>query len=81
MRNNFNLNPLFHYLIILKKGPPHSRGTSAYLGTLPIGGSLHIPEMRAMGWSRQPDDVGRVGMVAFGVGIAEIYGPAKIVGL
>ena len=37
--------------------------------------------MRAMGWSRQPDDVGRVGMVAFGVGIAEIYGPAKIVGL
>ena len=59
--------------------PPQSRGTSAYLGALPVGHALHIPGIRALGWSRQPAAVVRAGMVAFGVGIAEVYGPASIV--
>jgi len=52
-------------------GPPRTRGTSAYLGALPIGSAIHVPETRTMEWAVKPTMTRRVGIVAFGVGIAE----------
>ena len=63
-------------------GPPHSRGTSAFLGAVPVGEAVYVPQVRSMGWSATPaqiaTDARPVGMLAFGVGIAEMLEPAAM---
>ena len=59
--------------------PPQTRGTSAYLGNVTVGDKVHVPEIRSLGWSQPPSDVTKVGMVAFGVGIAEMIEPIQMV--
>ena len=63
-------------------GPPHSRGTSAFLGAVPVGEAVYVPQVRSVGWSATPaqiaTDARPVGMLAFGVGIAEMLEPAAM---
>lgn len=56
-------------------GPPASRGTSRHLGNLRVGDSLHVLQTRTMPWPASRP--ARVGMVAFGVGVAEMLEPAE----
>ena len=66
-RRTFNLT-----VKVYPGGPPHTRGTSAFLGAAPVGTFVEVPETRAMLWSSSPSpSPRRVGMVAFGVGMAE----------
>ena len=58
-------------------GPPHSRGTSAHLGSLRVGDSVHVPQTRGLRWVAPPAHVKRAGFVAFGVGIAECLEPME----
>jgi ferredoxin-NADP reductase len=60
-------------------GPPKTRGTSAYLGNVTVGEKVHVPEIRSLGWTHPPSTIRKVGMVAFGVGIAEILEPLKMI--
>jgi hypothetical protein len=49
-------------------------GVSEKLCSLPVDAYAHVPEIRALDWSR---DSKRVGMVCFGVGVTECLGPAE----
>ena len=70
--------PTFNLTVkIYPGGPPATRGTSAFLGALPLGHTLHVPETRAIDWARSPSAAMRVGLVAFGVGIAECVEPVE----
>jgi ferredoxin-NADP reductase len=60
-------------------GPPKNRGTSAYLGNVTVGEKVHVPEIRSLGWTQPPSTIRKVGMVAFGVGIAEMLEPLKMI--
>ena len=44
------------------------RGVSEFLGGLPVGASVHVPEIRAMDYARSSK---RCAMVCFGVGVTE----------
>ena len=57
-------------------GPPATRGTSAHLGGLRVGASLHVLEGRSLGWAEAAP--ARLGLIAFGVGIAECLEPAEL---
>ena len=59
-------------------GPPHTRGTSSWLGSLPVGSLAHIPEVRSLPWAVPKERASRVGMIAFGVGIVECLEPAEL---
>lgn len=71
--NRFNLT-----VKVYPGGPPATRGTSAYLGSVAIGDFAHVPELREMHWAVAPMEALRVGLVAFGVGIAECLEPAEL---
>ena len=78
-RRSFNLT-----VKIYPGGPPHTRGTSAFLGSARVGTLVEVPETREMLWSSAPHGAGgdplsrRVGMVAFGVGMAECLEPLEL---
>ena len=73
-RSTFNLT-----VKIYPGGPPSSRGTSAYLGSVPVGEKVHVPQTRTMAWAvGEMHQVRRVGLVAFGVGIVECLEPAEL---
>jgi hypothetical protein len=60
-------------------GPPHTRGTSAFLGSVSVGSFVAIPQVRAARWSVwPPSQARRVGLIAFGVGIAEVLEPLQL---
>ena len=59
-------------------GPPATRGTSAFLGSMAVGSAVHVPQTRTMSWAVAPADAHRVGLVAFGVGLAECLEPLEI---
>jgi len=59
-------------------GPPMTRGTSAFLGSVGIGALVHVPEVRSMRWATAPAVAKRVGLVAYGVGIAECLEPIEL---
>ena len=72
--------PYVHLTVkIYPGGPPQTRGTSAHLGALAVGSTLHVPETRALRWALAPAEAVSVGMVAFGVGIAECLEPAEMI--
>ena len=72
--------PTFNLTVkIYPGGPPKTRGTSAHLGVLAVGATLHVPETRALRWAVAPAEAVSVGMVAFGVGIAECLEPAEMI--
>ena len=52
-------------------GPPATRGTSAFMGAIPLGGALDVPQVRSLRWARPLAELGNVGIIAFGVGVAE----------
>lgn len=72
-RASFNLT-----VKIYPGGPPLTRGTSAWLGSLPLGGYAAVPQTRRMEWTVAPETARRVGMVAFGVGIVECLEPLAL---
>jgi ferredoxin-NADP reductase len=73
-RRTFNLT-----VKVYPGGPPHTRGTSAFLGAAPVGTFVEVPETRAMLWSSSlSPSPRRVGMVAFGVGMAECLEPLEL---
>ncbi|KAH8085501.1 hypothetical protein JL720_7487 [Aureococcus anophagefferens] len=45
-------------------GPPAA-------GTLPLGGALDVPQVRSLRWAVPLAELGNVGIIAFGVGVAE----------
>ena len=51
-----------------------SAAVSAYLGAVPIGDMVHVPELRAWDWRRESR---RMGMVCLGVGITECVALAE----
>lgn len=60
-------------------GPPQTRGTSAFLGSVPIGTPVAVPQVRAARWAVWPPSrAKRVGLIAFGVGIAEVLDPLHV---
>ena len=59
-------------------GPPRTRGTSAWLGALPVGASALVPQTRRIEWAVSAAQATRVGMVAFGVGIVECLEPLEL---
>ena len=60
-------------------GPPHTRGTSAFLGSVAVGTPVAIPQVRAASWAIWPPSrLRRVGFIAFGVGIAEVLEPLQL---
>ena len=59
-------------------GPPHTRGTSAWLGSLPVGDWALVPQTRRIEWAVPAAQATRVGMVAFGVGIVECLEPLEL---
>jgi len=58
---------------IYPAGPPPGPAVSAYLGAVPVGAYVHVPEIRALDWRRDSE---RTGMVCFGVGVTECLAPA-----
>ena len=72
-QSSFNLT-----VKIYPGGPPHSRGTSAWLGALAVGSSASVPQTRQIEWAVAPMQARRVGLVAFGVGIVECLEPMAI---
>ena len=58
-------------------GPPSTRGTSAYLGAVSVGSKVWIPQVRSVGWAVPLRSIQKVGLVAFGVGIAEMLEPLE----
>lgn len=69
-RSSFNLT-----VKIYPGGPPHTRGTSAWLGELKVGSTASVPQTRRIEWAVAPAKARRVGVVAFGVGIVECLLP------
>ena len=59
-------------------GPPATRGTSAFLGSMAVGSAVHVPQTRTMSWAVAPSHARRVGVVAFGVGLAECLEPLEV---
>lgn len=61
-------------------GPPRTRGLSAYLGVLHVGALIHVPHTRTIPWLLTPSgfSTAHVGLIAFGVGIAEVIEPAQL---
>ena len=72
-RRGFNLT-----VKIYPGGPPHSRGTSAHLGSLPVGQSIEVPQVRALAWAIAPERARRIGLIAFGVGVYECLEPIEM---
>jgi ferredoxin-NADP reductase len=59
-------------------GPPQTRGTSAFLGSVPVGTPVAVPQVRSARWAIwPPSQAKRVGLIAFGVGIAEVLDPLQ----
>jgi ferredoxin-NADP reductase len=75
--------PYFNISVkIYPGGPPQSRGVSSFLGAVPVGEVVNVPAFRSMSWSMEPRQIAAqeraVGMIAFGIGIAEVIEPAEM---
>jgi len=72
VREDSSAGGLISFDLIVKIYP--GEGTSSYLGSVPVGGLVHVPQIRAADWKHESK---KTAMVCFGVGVTGCFGLAR----